>query len=129
VSFLFIKKQIENGEYSMNKILPKTKEYNKLVIFKGTFSENVQKIRDVDRKTIIKCDDMVLYYSPYSTKRLQYIPINGNRGMYNGASWSCSIKDDKLTLHPSINATYGNIKEHYFIKDNKVIWCQDSCKY
>jgi hypothetical protein len=107
-------------------IQPKTKEYKELVIFEGSFAENVQKIRDVDKKTIIKCDDMVLYYSPYSTKRLQYIPINGNRSMYKGATWSCSIKDNKLTLSPSINATYGHINEHYFIKDNKVVWCSDS---
>ena len=37
--------------------------------------------------------------------------------------WGLEIKDGKLSLYPSVFSVSWKCKSHYFIKDNKVIWC------
>lgn len=45
------------------------------------------------------------------------IPIHEHRG------WTINIVDDKVSFNPSIGNWYLKCKSHYYIKNNKIIWC------
>ena len=44
-------------------------------------------------------------------------------GQFNPYGWTMTESDGKVSFLPSIYNVAYKCKSHYFIKDNKVIWC------
>ena len=80
----------------------------------------------IERPEIIDAEEGFAYYSK-EEKSLQgrcpcgceyhfYLPVNRGKKW-----WEAVVKDSKITVKPSVlNKACG---AHYFIRDNKIVWC------
>lgn len=48
---------------------------------------------------------------------LAVAPVQGGR------NWGLTVTDGKVTITPSISCVGQDCRSHYFITDNKVVWC------
>lgn len=73
-------------------------------------------------------DNKFVFNQPAS-KKMNYLPIAGDTDPHyiNSYGWEATTRNGKVTIHPSIKVTMHDLGiEHFFIRDNRVIWCKDS---
>jgi len=58
----------------------------------------------------------------------EQVYLHGNREHEGKTGWDITLKDDKITLSPSIGSPIKRklCGAHYFIKENRIEWCEDS---
>lgn len=66
---------------------------------------------------------MILFKCPCGCGETMWLPerISGDTGS-GWPTWEFHISDGKITLVPSVVMLMG-CRSHYFIRENKVIWC------
>ena len=77
---------------------------------------------------VIYIDDSSPYIEflcPCGCGRVTMIPINRNYEHVQHPYWDISESNDGavISLSPSIYSTGFDCKSHYFIKENKIVWC------
>lgn len=65
----------------------------------------------------------VEFLCPCGCGRVTMIPTNRNYECIQHPYWDISESNGTVSLSPSIYSTGFDCKSHYFIKENKIIWC------
>lgn len=71
-----------------------------------------------------KEDQIILYNCPCGCGNTVMIPYyKDGTQKEQTPSWSYREVDGRVTLSPSIFSTGWPCRSHYFVRDNKIVWC------
>lgn len=51
------------------------------------------------------------------------IPLPVGPENVHGHNWGLSVAEGRATITPSVNCIGQDCKSHYFVTDNRVVWC------
>lgn len=87
---------------------------------------------EIDEKTALPVVLDGVFYIEDSTPYMAYkcpcgcgnvSMLTRNRDGYSGQCWRLEEREGKVSLSPSVLSSGFACKSHYFIRDNKIIWC------
>ena len=96
-------------------------EYDSVEVVDKVTPEMEQRL--FNKENVIFVDDEFIYFrNPSSGRKASWLWISH----FDPHGWKYIIRNGKITISPSIETDGGYYIEHYFIRENKVIWLPDS---